>query len=332
MKEPLISVVIPVYKVENYLERCVNSVINQTYKNLEIILVDDGSPDNCGIICDRYAEVDDRVKVIHKKNGGLSSARNSGIDISSGKYITFIDSDDWVDKEYVEYLYKILIENKCEMAMISHYITSKYDDIRRSKRESLRVVTNEEFLMKLLKVGTQENVQYAWGKLYNNFKKTEIRYQDGLIDEDVPTTFKYVVNCKSVVMSDRKLYFYFNNKDSILRQKFTRKRFDLIEVWKIIVDYANKNCNEQIANYALINLYRANFGVLCNLCTKEVDKNDELYIRKREKQALEVVKQHRQELLKFKIPISRKILIESFCLDYKLAKRMFEILNIRKSL
>ena len=145
----------------------------------------------------------------------------------------------------------------------------------------------------------------------------------------MPTTFKYVVNCKSVVMSDRKLYFYFNNKDSILRQKFTRKRFDLIEVWKIIVDYANKNCNEQIANYALINLYRANFGVLCNLCTKEVDKNDELYIRKREKQVLEVVKKHIKELIEFKMPISRKIVALCFCVDYDFTKNMFNKLRIR---
>ncbi len=102
---PLISVVIPVYKVEKYLRECVDSVINQTYKNLDIILVDDGSPDKCPAICDEYAEKDTRVRVIHRKNGGLSAARNSGIDIARGEYITFIDSDDYVSRVYVEQLY-----------------------------------------------------------------------------------------------------------------------------------------------------------------------------------------------------------------------------------
>ena len=105
--EPLISVIIPVYKVEKYLNKCVDSVLNQTYKNLEIILVDDGSPDKCPEICDEYAKKDDRIKIIHKQNGGLSDARNVGIEKSTGEYITFIDSDDYVDSNYIEQLYKL---------------------------------------------------------------------------------------------------------------------------------------------------------------------------------------------------------------------------------
>ena len=101
----LITVVVPVYKVEKYIDRCVTSIINQSYKNLEIILVDDGSPDNCGKICDDYARKDERIKVIHKENGGLSDARNAGINIAKGKYITFIDSDDYIKYDYVEFLY-----------------------------------------------------------------------------------------------------------------------------------------------------------------------------------------------------------------------------------
>ena len=110
-KEDLISIVIPVYKVEKYLEKCVESVINQTYKNLEILLVNDGSPDNCPKICDEYAQKDNRIKVIHKENGGLSDARNAGIDVATGKYITFIDSDDYISNDYVEYMYNLLKQN-----------------------------------------------------------------------------------------------------------------------------------------------------------------------------------------------------------------------------
>ena len=104
----LISIVLPIYNVENYIEKCMESVLNQTYKNIEIILVDGGSPDNCPIICDQYVKEDNRVKVVHKENGGLSDARNAGIKVANGDYITFIDSDDYVDKDYVEFLYNTI--------------------------------------------------------------------------------------------------------------------------------------------------------------------------------------------------------------------------------
>src|SRR5665647_2657921 len=105
MHNPLISIIVPIYKVENYIRNCVDSILNQTYKNLEVILVDDGSTDNCGNICDEYSLKDNRIKTIHKKNGGLSSARNAGLDVAKGEYIGFIDSDDWIEKDMYESLY-----------------------------------------------------------------------------------------------------------------------------------------------------------------------------------------------------------------------------------
>lgn len=108
MLQPLISVIVPCYNVEEYLPKCIESILNQTYRNLEILLVDDGSPDNCGRICDEYAAKDSRIRIIHKKNGGLSDARNAALDVMTGEYVTFIDSDDYVSDDYVEYLYKII--------------------------------------------------------------------------------------------------------------------------------------------------------------------------------------------------------------------------------
>lgn len=113
----LISVIVPVYKVEKYIKKCIESIINQTYENLEIILVDDGSPDNCGKICDEYAKKDKRIKVIHKENGGVSSARNLGLEKSNGQYITFIDSDDWIEEEYCEILLTTLKEQNADCAI-----------------------------------------------------------------------------------------------------------------------------------------------------------------------------------------------------------------------
>ena len=111
MLQPLISVIVPCYNVEEYLPKCIESILNQTYRNLEILLVDDGSPDNCGRICDEYAAKDSRIRIIHKKNGGLSDARNAALDVMTGEYVTFIDSDDYVSDDYVEYLYKIIKES-----------------------------------------------------------------------------------------------------------------------------------------------------------------------------------------------------------------------------
>ena len=118
----LISIVLPIYNVENYIEKCMESVLNQTYKNIEIILVDDGSPDNCPIICDQYVKEDNRVKVVHKENGGLSDARNAGIKVANGDYITFIDSDDYVDKDYVEFLYNTIEETDADIAIGGHRV------------------------------------------------------------------------------------------------------------------------------------------------------------------------------------------------------------------
>ena len=121
-EKPLISVIVPIYKVEKYLNKCVKSIINQTYKNLEIILVDDGSPDNCGKICDKLAERDDRIRIIHKKNGGLSSARNAGIEIANGEYIGFVDSDDYIDNDMFETLYNNIKDNNADLSIIGYQI------------------------------------------------------------------------------------------------------------------------------------------------------------------------------------------------------------------
>ena len=130
----LISVIIPVYNVDKYLERCIDSVIVQTYSNLEIILVDDGSNDDSGIICDRYAKFDDRIKVIHKKNGGVSSARNEGIKYCNGKYIGFVDSDDYIDSTMYEYLYNLLISNDADISCCDFFIINEGKNIGNYKK------------------------------------------------------------------------------------------------------------------------------------------------------------------------------------------------------
>lgn len=325
-ENPLISVVIPIYKVEDFLNRCIETVVNQTYNNLEIVLVDDGSPDTCGDICETWKHRDHRISVIHQKNGGLSAARNAGIDISNGQYITFVDSDDWISCDYVEYLYGLIKRYEADLAIGGYVRTNIVDEsIFLADCVSEKTISGRDFLLKVLKVNTQENVQYAWGKLYKNFKNTSLRFPVGLIDEDVPTTFKYGNMCDKVVLSTKKIYAYYDNSNSILRKQFNRNRFDLLEVWKIIESYAKNNCDNEIYNYARANFFRANFGILCNICTEDCNPNDVEYIRTKEKEALEILKKHYIELLAFPMPISRKIFVIGFKICYPLSKKILRM-------
>ena len=205
--EDLISIIVPVYNVEKYIKKCIDSIINQTYKNLEIILVDDGSPDNCGKICDEYAEKDKRIKVIHKENGGLSDARNAGIKIARGCYIGFVDSDDWIDKNMYEKLYKTLKEKDADIACCK-LIRYKNTIEKISKKFDGRIVEYDQrqYIKKFFKIDSQECVYYAWNKLYKRQVIDKEQYPIGLTSEDVVGTYKALLKCKKII--DRMILFY----------------------------------------------------------------------------------------------------------------------------
>ena len=174
-KEDLISIVIPVYKVEKYLEKCIESIINQTYKNLEIIIVDDGSPDNCPQMCDEFAKSDKRIKVIHKENGGLSDARNAGIDIATGKYITFVDSDDYITNDYVEYMYNLIKKYNTKIATCETQVVHIESDEENQEQfiENIEVLTARDLFYKIL--FAQKSDVSAYSKLYETALFRDIR-------------------------------------------------------------------------------------------------------------------------------------------------------------
>lgn len=225
-KNELITVVVPIYKVEQYLNRCVDSIINQTYKNLDIILVDDGSPDNCGKICDTYANDDKRVRVIHKENGGLSDARNCAIELAKGDYITFIDSDDYVSNNYVEYLYDLIKKHNSDISCCS--FLPFYEVINEQQdKESFEILSSEEALEKLYY--QKQLTTSAWGKLYKKKFFNEIRFPKGEICEDLDTIYRVFALSNKIVISNQKLYYYLQRPDSIINSKFSLKRMKAIE-------------------------------------------------------------------------------------------------------
>lgn len=322
--EPLISIIVPVYKVEKYLNKCVKSIINQTYSNLEIILVDDGSPDNCGKMCDDYAKKDKRIKVIHKKNGGLSDARNKGIEIATGDYIGFVDSDDWINPDMYKILYELLIKYNADISCCN--LVRTVEDIKiEEKKIEVKTFSKEEYLKKYFKINSQDCVYYAWNKLYKKSIIDKEQYPVGLTSEDVVGTYKALLKTEKIVETNRVLYYYRYNPNSITG-KFSDKDFDLLKIWDEVVKLSEK-CSKENLDYAILNRKRINFTLLTriafNFSISEIKKMDVV------KKLLFELKKDEKYLLKAPIVKGRKILIFFFCRNYYLTARFLRFVKGR---
>lgn len=220
-----ISVIVPIYKVEDYLHRCIDSIINQTYTNLEIILVDDGSPDNCPMICDEYAKKDSRIKVIHKKNEGVAVARNVGIDIAAGKYIMFIDSDDFIEKDMIKSMLTDLINNKVDIAVCNtKYIYSNLEKIK-DNRENM-ILNNYEAMQEYVNNGVLRGV--VWGQLYKKDLINDIRFIAGKYHEDEFFAYKVVAKAKKIYYNSIPFYNYVQRSNSAMAE-YSLNRLDGVE-------------------------------------------------------------------------------------------------------
>ena len=232
----LISVIVPAYNAEKYLSKCLDSILSQTYTNLEIIVINDGSQDATLSIAKGYADKDSRVHIIDKKNQGVSAARNRGIAESNGAFISFVDADDWVHPYMIEALHSLMIKNNTDLAACGIVRTNKEleSDIKKQGKEC--VYTREEYLKKYFKIGTQETVYYCNNKLY---KRTLIDYNlfpDFEIGEDVISTFKAINRSNSIATTDLSLYYY--RQGSGITTAFNDKYFQLIDVWEEVVNLA----------------------------------------------------------------------------------------------
>lgn len=220
-----ISVIVPIYKVEQYLNRCIDSIINQTYTNLEIILVDDGSPDNCPKICDEYAKKDDRIKVIHKENGGLSDARNVGLDIASGNYIAFVDSDDYIELNMLESMMNDLIKNNVDLVVCNiRYILGDKKNVKYNEND--RILNKYEAMEEYIKDGIIQAV--AWNKLYKRNIIGNMRYKVGKTNEDEFFTYKVINNAEKIYYNSNAFYNYLQRENSITG-RYSIKRLDGVE-------------------------------------------------------------------------------------------------------
>lgn len=268
-----ISVIIPVYKVEDYLKQCVESVLNQTYTNLEVILIDDGSPDSCPDICDRYREKDSRVIVIHQKNGGISSARNAGLDIATGDIISFVDSDDWIDLDMFEQMIKQKIKTGAAIVCCDWVIT---DGIEEHERTTLNTkygaMTSGERVSREILMGRIGN--YLWNSLYDKNCWEDIRFPVGRVFEDIAVTFLVFEKVKTVAFLDASLYKYRINNNGITRVPNPLKYYDFFlshkeqyeHTCKFYPDIAKECCSHTVGS-AIILYFHA-----CTDCKRELSQ------------------------------------------------------------
>lgn len=250
---PLISVIVPVYNVEKYLARCVDSIVNQTYKNLEIILVDDGSPDLCPQMCDDYAEKDSRIKVVHKKNGGLSDARNAGMAVATGKYISFIDSDDYVSDDFFECLLDVMNKENSDIAecsVVKLYEDNRFDEF--SDDLSVKTYDTQDAMSAL--IAENPFYQHVWNKLYKTELVKDIPYAVGKLNEDEFWTYQVFGRANKVARLNKTMYYYFQRSSSIMGVGYNIRRLDALEGKANRQKYIENNFPE-LSTQAKIDLY-----------------------------------------------------------------------------
>ena len=256
----LISIIVPVYNVEQYLEKCVDSIINQTYKNLEIILIDDGATDSSGKLCDELAKIDNRIQVYHKENGGLSDARNYGVERATGDYIGFVDSDDYIDAEMYEKLYEAIKKENVDVAECNLKIIYPEREELFTEQNYYNVCTKQEYLEEYLKI--EKIFGSVWTKLISRKIAKELLFPKGKLYEDTYYAYDLINVANSFVLIDSPSYNYLMRENSITNSKFNPRIFDLIEIVEKFHKTTYKNypglkeaadCRKMYAYFSVLN-------------------------------------------------------------------------------
>ena len=300
-----ISVIVPVYKVERYLKRCVDRILDQTFSDFELILVDDGSPDRCGEICEKYAEKDKRIVVLHRENGGLSVARNTGLDWifanSNSTYVTFIDSDDWVHPQYLEILLRVIESNNVAVSVgqfqrVNEYVESNENKENNAPKEE--VLGAEDFFLR-----HEWNFNYAWGKLYRREYFKEVRYPEGKNFEDTFTTYKVLFAGKTVAFIDYPLYYYFYNTEGISHSLWNPSELVIMEGIREQIRFYKENGYERALEKEK-QLYVNHYAYqICRIRanTAELKKNRK-YIKVLRKEMMRLIRQNPEKYGYRKMP------------------------------
>lgn len=326
MDRPLISVIIPVYNVEKYLDRCVQSVISQSYNNLEIILVDDGSPDNSPSLCDNWHRVDKRVKVIHQVNGGLSAARNAGLDAATGDFVTFIDSDDWIALDTYEYCINTLLHHDAD-SIEFHYITTKdISAVTLQPKEQILLYSNIDILRYYLNSSYKSGSYSVCRCIFPKYAVENVRFRFGKINEDIDFKFKVLRKVLKLVVSNQVKYYYYQHGISISSGALKQKDFDLYDSAKELYRLSLEVSDPTVIKLASYKLARTPFSLLCKIAyfgISDSSINKRAIVHKLQTE----LKQNRFLLLSSSMSFSKKILILCFCINFNFAEMIVSIVK-----
>ncbi|UZD42489.1 glycosyltransferase family 2 protein [Selenomonas sputigena] len=327
MQDELISVVVPVYNNEKYLSRCIESILNQTYPNIEIILVDDGSTDQSGALCDDYGSRYVNVKVIHQENSGQAAARNAAMQHVHGSYIGYVDSDDWVEPDMYEYLFQLIKKYGGDCASIDFKMSDGNVAIQNAK-ERLIVLRGDEILYHhLLEASQRTGAHSVWRCLFSAKLIANLRFHEGIVNEDIPFKFQALSRVQCMIDSNQVKYFYFQDSLSTTRGAFKKKDLDLLqateELYRLSLKY-----NASIQQLAKVKVERSYFSILARIafygyvCDESFVRDIILICQKRIRKNLFL-------LLKAPLPMSRKILCVFFAISFKLTEALIKIAKNR---
>lgn len=309
---PEISVIVPVYKAEQYLERCVKSILEQTYQNFELILVDDGSPDNSPSLCDKWAEKDSRVQVLHKENGGASSARNAGLKKASGNWIAFADSDDWLDRTALKTLYDLANQYNVPMAIGGMRVVQEYTDAQTVAKQETVVLSRADLMSRFFRLNGEPDTHSVCATLIRRDILEAYHFIEGKMNEDVEACYYLARKCEAAAYTSMPLYYYFKNVEGVTNSGFSKKKLDLLDIWDVVQKQVEQFTPEY--SYACeMNCKRARFTLLTQMNLNGYDHHDPFMIETKKKLKREV-REAFWKLMKWKMPGSRKLILVIDCI------------------
>lgn len=317
----LLSVIVPVYNTANYLKRCINSILKQTHDNIEVILVDDGSTDGSGDICDHYAEDNANVSVIHKTNGGLSSARNAGIAAAHGAFIGFVDSDDWIAPDMYAYMADIQAQYNADVVQVE-YVFAVDESVQIDSCRTTNVCCYTEknaILRQYLIDGMKEIKSYpVWTKLYKRECFDDIFFPVGRLYEDVVTNYDILNSSNIYVVSNKQFYYYFVNPQSITRSLFKKKDLDYIVVGE---DIKKRTADKvELADYGRMTLGRTHFMCLCKMMKYDIDP--QVDVVRQIQISMDILRETAMLLFRSKMKMSKKIVLALLCINKRLTVKV----------
>ena len=327
LKQPLISVVVPVFNVEKYLKKNLDSIISQTYKNLQIILVNDGSTDNSAAICAKYLKKDSRIELIEQENAGLSAARNAGIEKAKGEYLAFVDSDDSIDADYFEYLYKLIAENDADMSICGiresfengkeRILSEGYNDKNLSQADCLKHM--------LLEQGYNCS---AYAKLYKRELWNDIEYPYAKHYEDLGTTYEYVLRSHKIAYGAEAKYEYFIRKGSISHSKFSMKKLDIVELTdQMCGDIESSTKSDELHKICRLRRMHARLSVL-RMVPVATSKSR---ILEAKREMLAYVKAHKEDIINNEFATKRdRLALRLACTNFALFRAAWSVYSVAR--